>query len=115
MEHVIDAKGRTIGRVATEAAMVLLGKDHPTTAKRNAVAKKRVRIINASAVRIPEKKEIQKTYYRHTGYPGGDRKPSLKQVIEKKGKGSVLRTAIYGMLPKNTLRDKRMKQLIIEA
>jgi large subunit ribosomal protein L13 len=114
MEHIIDAKGKAIGRVATEAAAILLGKDHPTTSKKNVVSRKRVKIINAAAINISEKKENQKTYYRHTGYPGGDRKTSLKQIIKKKGKGSALRTAIYGMLPKNTLRDKRMKQLTIE-
>lgn len=114
MEHVIDAKGKSIGRVATQAAVVLLGKDAPATAKKNTVAKTRIKVVNAGGLRISEKKEIQKTYHRHTGYPGGDRTPSLKEIIGKRGKREALRIAIYGMLPKNTLREKRMKQLTIE-
>jgi large subunit ribosomal protein L13 len=113
MEHVIDAKGRTIGRVATEAAVILLGKNS-TGVKKNAVSTSRVKIIHAADLKVSEKKMIQKTYHRHTGYPGGDRKPTLKNVIEKRGKGRALKMAIDGMLPKNTLRDRRMKQLIIE-
>lgn len=114
MEYIIDAKGKSIGRVATQAAVALLGKNVPATTTKNTVAKTRVKIINAGELRIPEKNWNQKTYYRHTGYPGGNRVSTLKEVVSKRGKGAALRIAVYGMLPKNTLRDKRIKQLTIE-
>lgn len=114
MEHKIDAKGRSLGRVATEAAALLLGKASAATFKRNMVNAEKVRIINASQISLDPKKLIQKTYHSHSGYPGGDRKTTLKQAIDKKGIQDALVRAINGMLPKNTLREKRLKQLVIE-
>lgn len=113
-EHVVDAKGKSIGRVATQVAVLLLGKNTPATAKKNTVTQSRVRVINVSSLRMNEKKEVQKTYHRHSGYPGGVRTPTLKHIIDTRGKREALRIAVSGMLPKNTLRDKRMKHLIIE-
>ncbi len=113
MEHVIDAKGRSIGRVATEAAVLLMGKNAPNV-RRNVVVSAKVRVINTKELRVEEKKMRQKTYHRHSGYPGGDTKPTLRQVIDKKGRREALRIAISGMLPKNTLRTKRLMNLMIE-
>ena len=113
MNYIIDAKGRTLGRVASEAAMALLAKN-ATNVKKNVVASVRVRVKNASGLSISEKKRGQKTYHSHSGYPGSARALSLTHVIATKGYGEVLSRAVRGMLPPNTLREKRMKHLIIE-
>jgi large subunit ribosomal protein L13 len=113
MEHVIDATGKALGRVASEAAKILLAKDS-TAVKKNAVANVMVRIVNAKDLRIAEKKMVQKTYHSHSGYPGSDRALSLKHIIATKGHKEALKRAVTGMLPGNTLRDRRLKHLIIE-
>ena len=113
MEHHIDAKGRSLGRVASDAAKFLLGKN-TTDVKKNAVASVTVRITNASLLRITDKKKLQMKYHTHSGYPGSDRHPTLGNIIEKKGHGEALKRAVKGMLPLNTLRDKRMKHLVVE-
>jgi large subunit ribosomal protein L13 len=113
MEHVIDATGKALGRVASEAASVLLAKNSTSVAK-NVVANVTVRIKNASALTIADKKMRQKTYHSHSGYLGNARSLTLRQVIEKKGHADALVRAVKGMLPTNTLRDKRLKHLIIE-
>lgn len=112
-EHIIDAKGKTIGRIATEAAVFLMQKNLPSY-KRNAVAKVSVRVVNASQVAIDPKKLGQKTYHSHSGFPGSDKHPTLAHIIAKKGHGDAIKRAVKGMLPTNTLRDKRMKHLTIE-
>lgn len=113
MEHVIDAKGRALGRVASEAAAVLLAKNTTSGAK-NVVANVTVRVTNASALAITDKKKLQKTYHSHSGYLGSDRALTLSHIIEKKGYSEAIMRAVKGMLPTNTLRDKRLKHLIIE-
>ncbi len=113
MEHVIDAAGKSLGRVASEAAKILLGKD-TTTVKKNAVREVTVRITNAAGLNITDKKMVQKTYHSHSGYPGSDRQRMLKDIIAIKGHGEAVKRAVKGMLPGNTLRDKRMKHLIVE-
>jgi large subunit ribosomal protein L13 len=113
-QHTIDAKGKALGRVASEAATILLGKTTPADVKKNAVAKVTVKVINASGLSISDKKKVQMTYHRHSGYPGSDRADMLKDIIAKKGHGEAIRRAVKGMLPPNTLRDKRMKNLLIE-
>lgn len=113
-EHTIDAKGKALGRVASEAAKLLLGKN-TTTLKKNAIAEVTVRIINASGLVISDKKLIQKTYHSHSGYPGSSRTQVLKDVITNKGHQDALKRAVKGMLPGNTLRDKRMKHLVVEG
>lgn len=113
MEHVIDAAGKSLGRVASEAAKILLGKD-TTTVKKNAVADVTVRVTQAGKLEISDKKMIQKTYHSHSGYPGSGRDRMLKDIIAIKGYSEALKRAVKGMLPGNTLRDKRMKNLIVE-
>ena len=113
MEHIIDAKGKSLGRVASEAAVLLLGKSTPDV-KKNAVAALTVRVVNASGLVITDKKKVQMTYHSHSGYPGSDRADMLKDVIKKKGYGEAVRRAVKGMLPGNTLRDTRMKNLTVE-
>lgn len=111
--HTIDATGKRLGRVATEAASYLLGK-HDVGARRHIVSDVVVKITNVRQLDLPAKKQEQKTYVRWTGYPGGQRTVTQRKLIEQKGRTEVLRKAVYGMLPSNRLRAPRMKRLIIE-
>lgn len=108
----IDAQNRPIGRVATEAAMALMGKDKANY-KDNVVSDVKVQITNASKLKISAKKMKEKIYTSYTGYPGGLKEKTLEQLIDKKGYGEVLKKAIYGMLPSNRLRALRLKNLEI--
>ena len=112
-KHTIDATGKKLGRVASEAAVFLLGKDQAQFA-RNKVTGSQVEIVNTSKADINEKKLLQKTYSRYTGYPGGLRQPTMRNVIEKKGFREVFLLAVYGMLPSNKLRPKIMKNLTVK-
>ena len=111
-EYTIDAKNRTIGRVASEAAKALMGKDSSSFV-RNAAPKIKVSIVNASKTKVLHKKMIEKIYYRFSGYPGGRRGEALEKVLAKKGFDEVYTLAVYGMLPKNKLRKIMMKNLHI--
>ncbi|MEK7514614.1 MAG: uL13 family ribosomal protein [Patescibacteria group bacterium] len=111
-EYTLDAKGKKLGRVASEAAKILLGKDKSDFMK-NTVALVKVKVVNASGLLITEKKKCEKTYARYSGYPGGLRHESLEDIIEKKGCKAALWEAVYGMLPGNKLRTPRLKNLII--
>lgn len=113
MEYTIDAQKKSIGRVATEAAHVLMGKDNPNF-KKNIVTDVVVKIINSDSLNISPKKASTKIYTHYTGYPGGLRKQTLEDIKEKKGIEEVIRKAVYGMLPGNKLRAKMMKHLIIK-
>lgn len=108
--YTIDANGKSIGRIASEAAVCLLGKKTPSF-KKNLVHDLEVNVVNASKIRVLGKKRTTMTYKRYSGYPSGLKEPNMEQVIAKKGYEEVIRHAVMGMLPKNTLRDKRMKLL----
>lgn len=110
--HKIDAKGKTVGRVATEAASVLMGKTSPTFQK-HLVADVEVVIENASKVSIAPSKLGEVRAKSYTGYPGGLIERTLAQVIEKKGFGEVFIHAIGKMIPRNRLHKERMKRLVI--
>ena len=110
--HTIDATGKTIGRVASEAASVLRGKDTPQFAP-HIVPDVTVTIENAALLKITEAKRDQKEYTRYSGYPGGLKYQTLRDLIAKKGYTEVLQKAVYGMLPGNKLRKPMMKHLII--
>lgn len=109
-EHKIDATNRTIGRIASEAASMIMGKNNATFA-RNVMPNVTVTITNASKIKIPLKKMTEKEYYRFSGYPGGRKSETLAEVITKKGYSEVFERAVYGMLPKNKLRQRMMKNL----
>ena len=113
-KYTIDAKGKRLGRVATEAAHHLLGKDK-TDFSRNTVADVEVEILNAGQLDIKAKKLDQKKYERYSGYPGGLKERTLKEVIDKLGYEEVLEKAIFGMLPGNRLRPILMKKLKINV
>lgn len=110
--YKIDAKGRSVGRVATEAASVLMGKTSATFQK-HLVADVRVVIVNASKVVIaPSKlKEIRAKWY--TGHPGGLKEQTLAQVIGKKGFSEIFINAIGKMIPRNRMHKERMKHLAV--
>ena len=111
-KHNIDASGKRLGRVASEVAALLIGKDR-TDAVRHQVAPVEVIVEHAANLMIEEKKRMQTEYDRYSGYPGGRSVLTMQKLIEKKGYSEVLRKAIYGMLPSNRLRAPRMKKLII--
>lgn len=110
--HTIDATNEKLGRVASKAAALLIGKDKTDFAKHKIVGEK-VKITNASKLLITDKKRVQKTYAQYSGYPGGLKKPTLQMTVDKKGYKKILEHAISGMLPKNKLRTKFMLNLTI--
>ena len=108
--HTIDAAGKTLGRVASEAAKFLIGKNLTSFAK-NKVPEVSVEVTNAGRLRIDPKK-LQNTPYRHySGYPGGLKEESMKELAIRKGNSELVKIAIKGMLPKNKLQSLRMKLL----
>lgn len=109
----IDATGKAVGRLATEIAMILRGKNKPTFAP-HIDAGDFVKVTNAGKVKFTGKKLAQKDYYRHTMYPGGLKRTPMKKVFDT-DPGEVLKRAVYGMLPKNSLREHMIKRLTIEA
>lgn len=110
--YTIDAAGRSLGRVASEAAAIILGKKSANYVQ-NEVLPVEVRIENASKLKMTEKRIDQKEYLSFSGYPGGLRATSMELMIEKKGISEVLRRAVDGMIPRNKLRKERMKRLTI--
>ena len=112
MEHIIDAKGRTIGRIATEVASILAGKNSTSYAK-NVLVGEKVQIVNASKIKIDAKKMTTVFHEKYSGYPGGLKHESIAKIVDKKGYGEILKLAVHGMLPRNKLKDKAMKNLKI--
>lgn len=109
----IDAKDKTLGRVASAAAKALLGK-HSADFAKNVVAQDGVKIINASRVRISGTKEKNKEYIRYSGFPGGQKSETYAMLTARLGNEEAIRRAVNGMLPKNRLQAKRIKLLTIE-
>lgn len=110
---IIDAATAPVGRLATEVAKRLIGKDKPTYTP-HIDAGDYVIVINAKDAVFTGNKEVEKKYYRHSGFPGGIREQSVKQVREKYPE-RLIETAVRGMLPKNKLLDERMKRLRVYA
>ena len=111
-QYKIDATGKKLGRLASEVAFVLLGKNSPDFAK-NKVADVEIVVENAQALDISDKKRDQKQYDRYSGYPGGRKVFTMKEVIEKKGYAEIIKMAVLRMLPKNKLQKRRIKNLIV--
>lgn len=110
--YTVDASGRSLGRVATEVASIVLGKASAQYVQ-NEVLPVTVTVINAGKMKLSEKRVAQKDYTHYTGYPGGLRTTSMQQMIDKKGMSEVLRKAVDGMIPRNKLRKERMKRVTI--
>ncbi len=112
-EKTIDASGRALGRIASEAAMSLMGKTKANF-ERNKYSGLPVRIINAAKLRITTKKLDSLKHSRYSGIPGGLKVESGAETAEKRGMKELIRLATYQMLPDNKLRRTRMKNLKIE-
>ena len=111
-EYNFDATNQKLGRLASEIAVALMGKNEPEFA-RNKVADVKVIIDNASKMDIDDKKMDSKIYDRYSGYPGGRKVFTMRKLVADKGWSAVIKNAVNGMLPKNKLRDKVIKNLII--
>ncbi len=111
--YVVDLEGKTLGRVASQIAMVLRGKNKPTFTP-HVDTGGFVIAINADKIRVTGNKLLQKKYYHHTGYMGGLRDISLEKLLEK-DPGAVLKHAVRGMLPKGILGRNQLKKLRVFA
>ncbi len=109
----IDARGRTLGRVASEVAVSLMGKTKATF-ERNVYSGFPVKVINASQIRITAKKLEEIFHTRYSGIPGGLRILKGTETAEKKGMKEMVKLATYRMLPDNKLRREMMKHLKVE-
>ncbi len=110
--HTIDAKGKTLGRLSTEISILLRGKHKPDF-EPHKDAGGFVIVENSDKIKTTGKKIDQKKYYRHSGYLGGLKEETMRNLEERKP-GEVLRRAVMGMLPKNKLRDRMIKRLKIK-
>jgi len=106
---VVDAGGKTLGRVASQVAKLLMGKHKPIYALHIDTGDYVV-VVNAAKVRVTGKKAEQKIYYRHSGYPGGLKSPTFKEVFSRYPT-RVIEYAVKGMLPKNRLGRAMFKKL----
>jgi len=110
---VVDASGKTLGRLATEVARILRGKHKPTYSPMIDVGDY-VIVVNAEKVRVTGRKLTQKFYYRHSGYPGGFKQISLGDMLARHPT-RVIEYAVRGMLPKNALGRRMFKKLKVYA
>ena len=110
---VVDAQDMILGRLASEVATRLRGKHKPNYSTFMDVGDFVV-VVNADKVRLTGNKWNDKMYYRHTGYMGGLKQMSAKELLEKKPEDLVMK-AVRGMLPKNTLGRKQLKKLKVYA
>lgn len=108
---ILDARGKSLGRVASEAASILRGKTAPTY-ERHIMPQHRVVITNASSVRLTGKKLSQRTREQYSGFPGGLKKISYEKTF-KKDPREFIRRAVEGMIPRNRLRKEILKHLTI--
>ncbi len=111
--HLIDVKGKVLGRISTEIVGLLMGKGKPYFV-RNLDCGDFVVLINAGGVSVSGNKEEKKKYYRYSGYPGGLKIEALKDLMKRKPE-EVIYHAVRGMLPQNKLRDKMLKRLLVFA
>lgn len=111
--YFLDAKGVVLGRLATQIAQLLLGK-HRVDFVRHLVAPVYVVVTNTDYVVLTGRKETQKAYQHFTGYPGGLKTRSAREMRARDSRRLVFE-AVYGMLPKNSLRDDRLKHLKLYA
>jgi large subunit ribosomal protein L13 len=109
--HLIDFKDQNLGRTASFIAELLIGK-HKANYAPNLDAGDYVVVVNAEKLSVTGKKRSDKMYRRHSGYPGGFKEYTLDQVMVKDPR-KVIKLAVSGMLPKNKLRDPRLKRLKI--
>jgi len=111
--YIIDAEGKTLGRLATEAASILRGKRKPIFTP-HVDTGDYVIIVNAEKVEVTGKKRTDKTYKHHTGYPGGLREITFEKLQAKKPE-EIIRHAVKGMMPKGKLGRQMYKKLKVYA
>src|ERR671929_752845 len=111
--YVVDAEGKTLGRLATRVADTLRGKQKPQYTP-HVDTGDFVVVVNAEKIQVTGNKLDQKMYYRHSGYPGGLKQRSLREQLERRPT-EVLRTAVKGMLPRNRLSRAQITKLKIYA
>jgi large subunit ribosomal protein L13 len=111
--YVVDAEGKTLGRLATQIADALRGKRKPEYTP-HCDTGDYVVVINAERIRVTGKKLTDKVYYRHTGYPGGIKSRTLQEELDRRPE-EVIRRAVKGMLPKNRLARQQINKLKVYA
>ena len=109
--YIIDATGKRLGKVATEAARVMLGKDEPQYTRHN-IANVKVEITNASKLDIPEHKQSE-IYQSFSGYPGGRNTETLIHLATRLGYSEVVKRTVGGMLPNNKHKRILLNNLIV--
>ncbi|OHA71029.1 MAG: 50S ribosomal protein L13 [Candidatus Wildermuthbacteria bacterium RIFCSPLOWO2_12_FULL_40_9] len=108
-EYIVDAEDKVLGRLATRIAVLLRGKSKPDFAPNKDIGDF-VAVKNVVKLKVSGRKLEQKSYFRHSGYLGGVKKTPMKKVFAI-DPGEVLKTAVFGMLPKNKLRNRQIKRL----
>jgi large subunit ribosomal protein L13 len=111
--YVVDAEGKTLGRLATQIADALRGKRKPEYTP-HCDTGDYVVVVNAERIRVTGKKLTDKIYYRHSGYPGGIKSRTLGEQLERQPE-EVIRKAVKGMLPKNRLARQQITKLHVYA
>lgn len=107
--HLINVDGMILGRVASEIATKLVGKDK-VNFSRHMDCGDYVVVINAKNIKVTGRKEKQKVYRSHSGYPGGFKEVAYAKMLKEKP-AEIIRLAVKGMVPDNRLKDKRMARL----
>ncbi len=108
-KHVIDANGKILGRLATEVARFLMGKNKPNYVPYLDIGDY-VTVTNASSIKVTGKKAQDKNYFRHSGYPGGLKVESFENLLKRRPE-YLIEHAIRGMLPKSKLGSQMIKKL----
>lgn len=111
--YVVDASGKVLGRLASQIAKYLRGKHKPEYTP-HADAGDYVVVINASQIKVTGKKEQDKVYYRHSGYPGGLKETTFEK-LHAKNPAQIIEIAVKGMLPKNPLGRAMLRKLKVYA
>ena len=111
--YLLDAKDKILGRLATQVALLLMGKAKPNFV-RNLDCGDYVVVVNAKTVRTTGKKEDLKKYFRHSGYPGGFKAETLKD-LRQRAPEEIIKHAVSGMVPQNKLKASMLKRLYVFA
>ena len=110
---LVDANGQNLGRLSTQLATLLRGKNKPEYTPHCDVGDFVV-VINAEKISVTGKKREEKRYYRHSGYPGGIKSRTLNEMLDRRPE-EVIRIAVKGMLPRNRLARKQLTKLKVYA
>jgi large subunit ribosomal protein L13 len=111
--YVVDAQGKTLGRLATQIANALRGKRKPEYTP-HCDTGDFVVVVNAEKITVTGNKRQEKRYYRHSGYPGGLRSRTLEEMLQRRPE-EVIRKAVKGMLPRNRLSRQQLRKLKVYA